>query len=115
MRCWICPFAMAVRFATGKPDTSPSTIYGVECTVNITQFECAFAFVDKKQAQQQALSTVWIEQKIGQGDHCSGCPKLHTKPCEIISACAIDSAGKRWLMPSRKLKELNAGGPTQGA
>ncbi len=32
-------------------------------------------------------------------------------PIEVVSACAIDSTGKRWRVPSKKLKSLNARGP----
>lgn len=79
--------------------------------ITIQRFECVFAFKNKNQEWRESKSTAWVDKKIAQGDHCFGFPKVHTAPSEIISACAIDSTGKRWPVPSSKIKELNALGP----
>ncbi|MGC9973597.1 MAG: hypothetical protein ABSE56_23760 [Bryobacteraceae bacterium] len=81
--------------------------------ITIRRFECVFAFLNKKEERREFKSTAWSDKKIGQGDHCVGFLKVHAPPMEIVSACVIDSTGKRWPVPSRNLKSLNDRGPKQ--
>lgn len=78
--------------------------------ITIQQFECRFAFLDREQQRHETKSTAWLDQKIGQGDHCVGLPRINPTLTEILSVCAIDSTGKRWDVSAKVIKQLNAKG-----
>ena len=83
-------------------------------SITVQQLECIFTFLNNEHRQQQSKSIASVDKKIGQGDHCLGFLKVHTSPpIEIVSVCAIDSTGKRWPVPFKKLKRLNALGQQQ--
>ena len=81
--------------------------------ITTQQFECAFAFQSKGQKRGQSTSTDSAGMKIGQGDHCCGLLRVFSTTIEIVSACVVDTTGKRWSVPSKKLRRFNAQGVKQ--
>lgn len=71
--------------------------------VTIDKLQCRYTVAGRP----SLTSTVSVNKKIGQGEHCVGYPRLHFKDTAIIKAAAIDSTGKEWLVPKRTIKQLN--------
>ena len=76
--------------------------------ITTLQYECVFTFQSKGQKRGQSKSTAPAGMKIGQGDHCCGLLRVFSTTIEIVSACVVDTTGKRWSVPSRKLRKFNA-------
>jgi hypothetical protein len=81
--------------------------------ITVKRVSCTYAYLSEKQEREEFTSHDWLDQKIGQGDHCTGYPKIYSKPIEIVSAALGDSSGKEWLIPQKMIKALNARGERQ--
>lgn len=79
--------------------------------ITIQRFEGNLVVLGQDKQPHQFKSKTSVEnKKIGQGDHCFGYLKIYMPPVEIISACAIDSTGKRWAAPRKSLKSVDMHG-----
>jgi hypothetical protein len=93
------PFTRGLKMSVTNNGQRPITIQKPHCSYI-------------RQGGKEVTSTVWVDKKIGQGECCVGFPELGARPPKgILSAYATDTTGKKWLVPSSRIKALNTGWP----
>jgi hypothetical protein len=76
--------------------------------ITVERCHCVYSFAGKKNGLREGRSQAGIRKKIGQGDACTGYPKLeHKTLVHVLEVSVTDSNDHEWRVPARVIRRFH--------